>query len=624
MTGISFSDARRAARAIRNSEHAASVRATIRPPGQFAGVRDRGPMPIILYAAARDGRLVWRGPDEFALLEPPVGTRPEAGSRGGPTRWLDRRWGGVVAFGPPALLLLVAVAFVPLVLAAPGWFVLPTILCLVALLYVTVMMATMMVRLIYQLIRPMVERGRDHRTVSDELVGEQWSIAICHLEDARRGEAFVDEINRWLGHRLPKGSDPDATLVCRLTGVTTSAMREIFTTKARHSLLGVDGTGLVFPLTPPPARNERNRDNGVTFLLLWFAAKAVILLAIAIAVASAERDVCGDSCAGRPAEFGQAVWWVIYRAVFTEPPGLSPATVPGWTFGFLISLLSIASVAVVAAATRLYIKARRRARDEFDRRITDLTATTTVLLLVATQVEQEQVTLAAREATGQAPEILFLDHHVAFDLGVAGGARILLGRCAAGAAAAGGSALTTRSLIDQLKPDYLILTGICFGLRREQQRIGDILISEQLRLLDPKKIVDVGGVSVEIQRGARPEPSVTLLNRTYAMSGGPKTHYGILLTSNVLVDSEIERARLIAENPDALGGEMEGGGFYAAAALTGSHWIVIKSICDWGAKKTKKDQPLAARNAADYVIGMIAMGGLGKAPPSGRREPSRA
>lgn len=623
MTRISFSDARAAARAIRQSEHAASVRATIRPRGHFAVVRDRGPMPIILYAAARDGRLVWRGPAEFALLEPPAGTRPEAGSGGGLPRFLDRRWSGIVAFGPPALMLLLALACVPLVFVSTTWVVPAVLLCLGALFSVVVMMMIMMARLIYWLVRPALEDGRDHRTVSEELVGEQWSIAVCHQEDDRRSEGFIDEINRWFSQRLPKGSDPDTTLVCRLTGITTSAMRETFITKARHTLLSVDKTGLVFPLTPPPARSDRNRDNGVAFLLLYFFAKMTVLLAMAHTVAQAEKDLCGDSCAGQPAEFGQALRWVAYRVTFTDAPGLSPMSTPGWVYGFLIPLWTIVSVAVIIAAIRLYMQARRRAREAFDIRMRELTATTKVLLLVATQVEQEQVTLAAREATGQAPEILFLDHHVAFDLGVSGGARILLARCEAGSTAAAGAALTTQSLIDQLEPDYLILTGICFGLRRDPQKIGDILISSQLRLLDPKKIADVDGVRVEIQRGARPEASVTLLNLTYAVSGGPRTHYGTLLTSNTLVDSETERARLIADNPDAIGGEMEGAGFYAAASRYGSHWIVIKSICDWGAKKTEKHQSTAARNAADYVIRMIAMGGLGRIPPSGNRKASR-
>ena len=104
-----------------------------------------------------------------------------------------------------------------------------------------------------------------------------------------------------------------------------------------------------------------------------------------------------------------------------------------------------------------------------------------------------------------------------------------------------------------------------------------------------------------------------------AAQTGPTAHFGIMLTCNTLLDSATERARIVAENPDALGGEMEGTGFYAAASKAGADWIVIKSICDWAADKTKEHQQQAARNAADFVIRMIGMSGLADVPAAKRR-----
>lgn len=65
------------------------------------------------------------------------------------------------------------------------------------------------------------------------------------------------------------------------------------------------------------------------------------------------------------------------------------------------------------------------------------------------------------------------------------------------------------------------------------------------------------------------------------------------------------------EFPDAIGGEMEGSGAYEAATLDNKpDWIVVKAISDWGYEKTNAKQPLAARNAAEFVIHVIASGAL--------------
>jgi hypothetical protein len=41
-------------------------------------------------------------------------------------------------------------------------------------------------------------------------------------------------------------------------------------------------------------------------------------------------------------------------------------------------------------------------------------------------------------------------------------------------------------------------------------------------------------------------------------------------------------------------------------------WIVVKGISDWGYGKVDDDHNLAARNAADFVTHMIAVGSLNR------------
>ena len=88
-------------------------------------------------------------------------------------------------------------------------------------------------------------------------------------------------------------------------------------------------------------------------------------------------------------------------------------------------------------------------------------------------------------------------------------------------------------------------------------------------------------------------------------------HVGTVLTGNTLVDSEQAVGRLRRDFPDAIAGEMEGAGVYEAATLDDKpDWIMVKAISDWGYRKTGGDQQLTARNAAVFVVHVIAGGAL--------------
>ena len=56
---------------------------------------------------------------------------------------------------------------------------------------------------------------------------------------------------------------------------------------------------------------------------------------------------------------------------------------------------------------------------------------------------------------------------------------------------------------------------------------------------------------------------------------------------------------------------MEAVGVHAASSRSKVEWIVIKSICDWAdGNKHKKAQPLAAKNAAEFIKMMLSEPGL--------------
>jgi nucleoside phosphorylase len=161
-------------------------------------------------------------------------------------------------------------------------------------------------------------------------------------------------------------------------------------------------------------------------------------------------------------------------------------------------------------------------------------------------------------------------------------------------------------------PDHLILTGICFGLREDRQRMGDILVANQLRVIDHKKVVDAPEGAdwpvVEQVRGAHAPPSVLLLGSFVSAQAdwtGQDVHFGTMLSANTLLNSPAQRAQLIKQHPDAIGGEMEGAGVFAAAAKEKVDWIMVKAIADWGMAKDDTHHHLAARNAAGFVVHTI-------------------
>jgi nucleoside phosphorylase len=91
---------------------------------------------------------------------------------------------------------------------------------------------------------------------------------------------------------------------------------------------------------------------------------------------------------------------------------------------------------------------------------------------------------------------------------------------------------------------------------------------------------------------------------------GPARHFGLILSGEVLVNDLEYCKKLLSEEPEAIGGEMEGAGLYAATRDAKVDWIVVKAICDWAdGNKDYEAQPMAAKNAAEFVRHVVELGG---------------
>lgn len=190
--------------------------------------------------------------------------------------------------------------------------------------------------------------------------------------------------------------------------------------------------------------------------------------------------------------------------------------------------------------------------------------------------------------------------------------------CAPGSEGSLGSQSTVSDLIatisEKRKVAAVIMPGIAFGLKQGEQRIGDILLSMQIRLYEPAKIADGGH---KHSRPIIPEANSYLVSafrvgmadwqkKTPNKDLRPRLHAGLFLSGGKLVNDHHMVFKLKQSARHAIGGEMEGAGVYSAAARKQTPWIIVKSICDWGMQKVDDYQLNAAKNSADFVYHVLA------------------
>jgi nucleoside phosphorylase len=200
-----------------------------------------------------------------------------------------------------------------------------------------------------------------------------------------------------------------------------------------------------------------------------------------------------------------------------------------------------------------------------------------------------------------------------------------------GVGGTGSSLLTVYEGIQALGPASVSMVGIAFGVDPYTQHIGDILVSQQLCGYERQRYgTACDGSPAIISRSDRVTASAKLLDRFKSASldwpgrrgrWSKQVFFGTLLSGETLVDNVDYREQLRALEPEAIGGEMEGVGLYAAAQNAKVDWIIVKAICDWadgnksaemtvvsgngkGRTKSLKDQNQrrAANNAAQFTL----------------------
>ena len=242
--------------------------------------------------------------------------------------------------------------------------------------------------------------------------------------------------------------------------------------------------------------------------------------------------------------------------------------------------------------------------------------TATDLLLVTVNPHETRALLEVfKQATGQAAVPMSIGDRVYRDLGLVNGTRCVHALSEMGSAGPGGSSQTVDKGIRALNPKAVIFVGIAFGVDKEKQKIGDILLARQIRLYDMQRV----GTDI-IPRGDKVHSSTWLMNffdgfAQTSWSTPPRVHAGLVLSADKLVDNLDYREQIRRLEPEAVGGEMEGAGLYVASQDAKVDWILIKAICDWAdghkATKMKIRQQTAAANAAAFLVGALHHAALG-------------
>jgi nucleoside phosphorylase len=124
---------------------------------------------------------------------------------------------------------------------------------------------------------------------------------------------------------------------------------------------------------------------------------------------------------------------------------------------------------------------------------------TDVLLVTVNKYETKALLRAFERATGTQARVVPIENRFYRDLGTVNGTRIFHALSEPGAAGPGAAQQAVDSAVRALNPGAVIAVGIAFGIDEEKQRIGDILLSKQLRLYDLQRV----GSEV-ILRGDRP------------------------------------------------------------------------------------------------------------------------
>ena len=144
---------------------------------------------------------------------------------------------------------------------------------------------------------------------------------------------------------------------------------------------------------------------------------------------------------------------------------------------------------------------------------------------------------------------------------------VALVRSAPGATGKAAVQATCQDAIEELSPKVIVLLGVCFGMSKDKQSLGDLLVAIQTAFYCQGRINKDGSI---FPRSSQPECEARLqrafqdgkVNWTAPGDGeiNPKVHFGLVLSGPQLIDNEERKEEIRKAFPEVIGGEMEAEG----------------------------------------------------------------
>lgn len=249
-----------------------------------------------------------------------------------------------------------------------------------------------------------------------------------------------------------------------------------------------------------------------------------------------------------------------------------------------------------------------------------------LLLFVATSTEFDELKKAATDlglpwrkeasATGEF-----------WNIGTLGGYRVVVVRTEMGAIGPTGSTRQAHFYLAATQAQGIVCLGMAFGISRQHQPVGTVLVSDSLFPYDVRDVVvDPDRAGSWIYRydpeapsyaattyPAKPDLRDRLRRHAATTALSHPVQFGCLLTGSARIRCLAYRNELVRRcadvAPNIVGGEMEGLGLLSLAERERPYWIVVKGVCDFADEQqigdAKANRRLACGNAARFVLGAL-------------------
>ncbi|CAN5800179.1 hypothetical protein BH11BAC3_BH11BAC3_12220 [soil metagenome] len=235
------------------------------------------------------------------------------------------------------------------------------------------------------------------------------------------------------------------------------------------------------------------------------------------------------------------------------------------------------------------------------------------LIVTATEIESNELLDNLNPLPNEKAIIQIAIENQTYYLGVLGIYGVVMVQSAMGAVGRSSSLITTSAAINYWNPKAIIMVGIAFGIDLKKQNIGDVIVSSHIIPYENSRV----GKTI-IYRSELPPASSLLVNRVRQIRNWKfllpvkkyaKLYLGPILTGEKLIDSKQFLTDLRTAFPNAVGGEMESAGIYAASDQKKIDWLIIKGICDFadGKKHLNKDanQKTAIKSAINFTTKLL-------------------